>query len=248
MNMMLLKRFVCIGLLTVSCAALAAAGGNKDEAAPTADSATGTAAAEAPSADGVLNADDSYVIGMILGDNVLQLGMQLDYDAFLEGFKARVEQKEGRITFDEATQKANGIVTSAVQAKQVRDAAADREFLAANGKKSGVTTLPSGLQYEVVKQGTGEKPQADSTVEINYSLSYPDGQVVESNRDDPTPADIPLGQTIAGFTEGILLMSVGSEFKLYIPPELAYGDRVLVFDIALRGVKATPAPEAAPAQ
>jgi FKBP-type peptidyl-prolyl cis-trans isomerase len=229
--------------MTVSCAALACAGGKKDEAAAGTAPAAGSDASStaAPSADGVLNADDSYVIGLILGDNVLQLGMKLDYDAFLEGFKARAEQKESRMTFDEATEKANGIVTAAVQAKQVRDAAADREFLAANGKRAGVTTLPSGLQYEVVKQGTGAKPAADSTVEINYSLSYPDGQVVESNRDDPTPAEIPLAQTIPGFTEGVLLMPVGSEFKLYVPPELGYGDRVLVFDVALRGAKVTPA-------
>lgn len=122
------------------------------------------------------------------------------------------------------------------------------KFLEQNKKKSGVKVTASGLQYEVIKQGAGKKPMASNTVKVHYTGTLIDGTKFDSSMDRGTPAEFRLDQVIAGWTEGLQLMSVGSKFKFYIPSELAYGDNpreggpiqpgsTLIFDVELLDIK-----------
>lgn len=122
------------------------------------------------------------------------------------------------------------------------------KFLEQNKKKSGVKVTASGLQYEVIKQGAGKKPSASNTVKVHYTGTLIDGTKFDSSVDRGTPAEFRLDQVIAGWTEGLQLMSVGSKFKFYIPSDLAYGDNpreggpiqpgsTLIFDVELLDIK-----------
>jgi len=123
---------------------------------------------------------------------------------------------------------------------------AGQDFLAANKQKPGVTTLASGLQYEVIKEGTGIKPGARSNVTCHYHGSLIDGTVFDSSVKRGQPATFPLNRVISGWTEGLQLMGVGSKWRFFIPPNLAYGDRqtgsdigpnsTLIFEVELLGV------------
>ena len=123
---------------------------------------------------------------------------------------------------------------------------AGQDFLAANKQKPGVTTLPSGLQYEVITEGTGIKPLARNNVTCHYHGSLIDGTVFDSSVERGQPATFPLNRVISGWTEGLQLMGVGSKWRFFIPPNLAYGDRqtgsdigpnsTLIFEVELLGV------------
>ena len=102
---------------------------------------------------------------------------------------------------------------------------AGEEFLAENAKREGVVTLPSGLQYEIMTKGVGEKPLAHNTVTCHYHGTTIKGDVFDSSVKRGQPASFPLNQVIKGWTEALQLMPVGSKWKLFIPPQLAYGDR-----------------------
>lgn len=133
-------------------------------------------------------------------------------------------------------------------AKNKRESTA---FMAANHKKPGVKTTSSGLQYEVIKQGTGPHPGPKDTVQIEYTGSFINGKVFDASakHNGGGPADIPLANVIPGFREGLELMQVGGHYKLFIPPELGYGEQphngfppneALIFDVKL--LKTTPPP------
>ncbi len=123
---------------------------------------------------------------------------------------------------------------------------AGQTFLAANQLKAGITTLPSGLQYEVLTQGNGIKPQASNKVTCHYHGTLIDGTVFDSSVKRGQPATFPLNMVIKGWTEGLQLMAVGSKWRFYIPPQLAYGDKqtgphigpnsTLIFDVELLDV------------
>lgn len=115
-------------------------------------------------------------------------------------------------------------------------------YLAENKKKPGVVALPSGLQYLVLQEGTGPKPTLSDNVKCHYTGMFTDGKIFESSYNNNQPATFPLGQVIRGWTEALQLMSVGSKWRLFIPSDLAYGDRgsgaippgsTLVFDVEL---------------
>jgi len=120
-------------------------------------------------------------------------------------------------------------------------------FLAENKKKPGVVTLPSGLQYKVIKEGTGKMPTAKDTVTTHYRGTLINGKVFDSSYDRGEPATFPVGGVIKGWTEALQLMKVGSKWQLFIPSELAYGERgtgqdigpnaTLIFDVELLDVK-----------
>jgi len=120
-------------------------------------------------------------------------------------------------------------------------------YLAENGKKPGVTTTASGLQYKVITPGTGRKPTASDTVTVNYRGTLVDGAEFDSSYARGKPATFPLNGVIAGWTEGVQLMQEGGKAQLVIPPSLAYGDKgelanqVLVFEVELIKVEPTPA-------
>ena len=102
---------------------------------------------------------------------------------------------------------------------------AGEEFLAENAKREGVVSLPSGLQYEIITKGVGEKPSAYNTVTCHYHGTTIKGEVFDSSVRRGQPASFPLNQVISGWTEALQLMPVGSKWKLFIPPQLAYGNR-----------------------
>ncbi len=130
-------------------------------------------------------------------------------------------------------------------AKAEAAAAAGKEFLAENAKREGITTLASGLQFEVLTAGEGAKPTRESNVRTHYHGTLIDGTVFDSSYDRGQPAEFPVGGVIAGWTEALQLMNAGSKWRLYVPSELAYGAQgvgsipphsVLVFDVELLDV------------
>jgi FKBP-type peptidyl-prolyl cis-trans isomerase len=120
---------------------------------------------------------------------------------------------------------------SFMQQKENDNLKAGEEFLAENGKRETVVTLPSGLQYEIIKQGAGEKPTAYNTVTCHYHGTTIKGEVFDSSVKRGQPASFPLNAVIKGWTEALQLMPVGSKWKLYIPPQLAYGNRTISREI-----------------
>ncbi len=121
-----------------------------------------------------------------------------------------------------------GIADKLAQMNAEKSAAnlkAGQDFLAANKAKPGITELPSGIQYEVITQGTGEKPLAHNDVTCHYHGTMIDGTVFDSSVQRGSPATFPLNRVISGWTEALQLMPVGSKWRLFIPPHLAYGDR-----------------------
>ena len=137
--------------------------------------------------------------------------------------------------------------TKATEAKGAESKKAGEAFLAENGKKKGITTTASGLQYEVIKMGDGEKPLATDEVTVHYHGTTTDGKVFDSSKERGEPATFPLNGVIAGWTEALQLMPKGSIFKLYLPSNLAYGERgagekippyaVLIFEVELLDIK-----------
>jgi len=136
----------------------------------------------------------------------------------------------------------------ALQAKQHEGAIkAGKDFLDANGKKDGVVTLPSGLQYQILTEGNEEKPTLTSTVTTHYHGTTIDGEVFDSSVERGTPASFPVNGVIAGWTEALQLMGIGSKWRLFVPSNLAYGDRgagpkigphaTLIFDVELLEIK-----------
>ena len=112
-----------------------------------------------------------------------------------------------------------------MQQKENDNLKAGEEFLAENGKRENVVTLPSGLQYEIIKQGDGPKPLATNTVTCHYHGTTIRGEIFDSSVRRGQPASFPLNAVIKGWTEALQLMPVGSKWRLYIPPHLAYGNR-----------------------
>lgn len=142
-----------------------------------------------------------------------------------------------------------GIADKLFQMKNEKSAAnlkAGQDFLAANKEKPGITALPSGLQYEVITEGTGPRPTASSKVTCHYHGTLIDGTVFDSSVRRGQPATFPLNMVIKGWTEGLQLMPQGSKWRFFIPADLAYGDRqvsaqigansTLIFEVELLGI------------
>ena len=118
-----------------------------------------------------------------------------------------------------------------MQQKENDNLKAGETFLAENGKRENVVTLPGGLQYEIIKQGDGPKPSASNTVTCHYHGTTIKGEVFDSSVKRGQPASFPLNAVIKGWTEALQLMPVGSKWKLFIPPQLAYGNRTVSREI-----------------
>jgi FKBP-type peptidyl-prolyl cis-trans isomerase len=195
----------------------------------------------------------SYAIGVDIARNLARQGIELDLDAFTGGLRDALGGKALALT-DEAMQAELGGLQQrardAMMKKRAEAAAGEKEagrkFLEANQKAEGVVTLPSGLQYKVQKQGTGEKPLATDRVTVHYTGRLLNGEVFDSSVERGEPVTFALNQVIRGWTEGVQLMPVGSKFTFYIPSELAYGDQgaggkigpgaTLTFDVELLGI------------
>lgn len=168
----------------------------------------------------------SYAIGMNFGANLKNYGATgLDFEAITAGLKDVLSGAETQITNKEAGELLNKYFTE-LEEKQNQSAIDEgRAFLAANGSRQGVTTLASGLQYEVITEGKGAKPKATDTVRCHYHGTLINGTVFDSSVRRGEPADFPVNGVIAGWVEALQLMPVGSKWKLFIPFELAYGSR-----------------------
>ena len=188
----------------------------------------------------------SYAFGMVVGNDLQQAGVNIDYTAFVEGLKAAMERGYTQLGSEEAF----GLVQDAFEIAMMRQSMEMREkemaFLAENATLDGVNVTESGLQYIVLQEGSGPKPKANDTVIVHYEGALTNGKVFDSSYQKNQPEEIPLDQVIPGWTEGIQLMNVGSTYLIYIPSSLAYGERgagqiippfsTLIFSIELLGI------------
>ena len=170
-------------------------------------------------------ADVSYAFGIAIGNSLAGTNVAVDYDAFLNGVKDVMDKKTTKVTAEQA----NTIIQTAITDAQTKlgetNAAKETEFLAANGKKDGIKTTESGLQYQVIKEGTGKKPLATDTVKVDYVGKLLDGTTFDSSIERKQPAVFQVGGVIPGWAEAVQLMPVGSKFKVWVPSNLAYGEQ-----------------------
>jgi FKBP-type peptidyl-prolyl cis-trans isomerase len=163
----------------------------------------------------------SYSYGLMIARQLTDEGVEIDFEQFKAGFQGILDGAESALSEDEisATFRENR------EALDAKKAAAVQKVLEENAKKDGVTTTESGLQYEVLKDGDGEKPKATDKVKVHYHGTLTDGTVFDSSVDRGEPITFPLNGVIKGWTEGVQLMPVGSKFRFLIPSDLAYGER-----------------------
>lgn len=194
----------------------------------------------------------SYALGLNIGQQLKQMGLKdlLDVPSFAASITDTLQGNPLQVTMAEAQQLLNTFFAE-LEAKQNAAAAeagkAAREegekFLAENAKKPGVKVTASGLQYEVLTEGTGRQPKASDTVRCHYEGTLLDGSVFDSSYRRNEPCDFGLNQVIKGWTEGVQLMKEGAKYRFYIPYNLAYGERgagsdippyaALIFDVEL---------------
>lgn len=189
----------------------------------------------------------SYGVGFNVAGNVTtQFGSFLDLAAFMEGIRDGVAGHTKRVTDAELSAALNAMQSAREEnASEVADAnlEAGTLFLEQNAKRDGVVSLPSGLQYEVLVEGTGAQPTATDTVTTHYHGTLPDGTVFDSSVERGQPSSFLVTGVIRGWVEALQLMRVGSKWRLFVPSELAYGDRgaganigpnqVLIFEVEL---------------
>lgn len=197
----------------------------------------------------------SYALGIGIGSQLAGMGAkELNIDDFAQAIKDVISGSELKVDNAEAQTLVQNFFqeqeakqqAAAAEAGKVAKAAGEA-FLAENGKKDGVVTLPSGLQYQVLKEGDGKKPSATDQVVCHYEGTLIDGTVFDSSYQRNQPATFGLNQVIAGWTEGVQLMQEGAKYRFFIPYNLAYGERgagaqippfaTLVFDVELIEVK-----------
>ncbi len=186
----------------------------------------------------------SYALGLSIGNNFLNSGIKdLQIEDFVKGLSDVLKEEKPEITYDEAKQVINDYFLKLQREKLEINKKAGEEFLNINKGRAGVVELPSGLQYQVLKQGTGEKPKATDKVKCHYHGTLINGTVFDSSVDRGTPAVFGVNQVIPGWVEALQLMPVGSKWRLFIPSQLAYGEHgagemiepnsTLIFDVEL---------------
>ena len=182
----------------------------------------------------------SYALGHNIGHQLIGMGLQksLNIDDYAAAIRDVLEGRQPMMSHTEANAVLEHFFNElevrqqAEAAERGKTAKADGEaFLKANATKAGVTVTASGLQYEVVKEGTGRQPKASDTVRCHYEGTLIDGTVFDSSYRRNQPAEFGLRQVIAGWTEGVQLMKEGAVYKFYIPYNLAYGERGAGADI-----------------
>jgi FKBP-type peptidyl-prolyl cis-trans isomerase FklB len=188
----------------------------------------------------------SYSIGYSMAQNIRrEFGKDIDVAAFQAGIQDQLTGNASQVSDEDANTAFQSMIAARQAAAEVvaQEALVEGQaFLAENGKRDGVVTLPSGLQYEVIVAADGPKPTAEDRVTTHYRGTLIDGTQFDSSYDRGQPATFPLNGVISGWTEALQLMSPGAKWRLYIPPDLAYGDRAqgpipanstLIFDVEL---------------
>lgn len=186
----------------------------------------------------------SYAIGLSLASNLLQSGIKtIELKQLFEAIEDVMEGRQPKIS----PQEANQVIEEYFKNKQANEGAenakAGETFLANNKNKEGITVLESGLQYEILTTGNGKTPKATDKVKCHYHGTLVDGTVFDSSVQRGQPAEFPVNGVIKGWIEALQMMPVGSKWRLYIPPHLAYGDQgaggtigpkaTLIFDVEL---------------
>ena len=186
----------------------------------------------------------SYALGLSIGNTFQSSGIkQLQVADFVKGLEDVLGEKQPAISYEEAKQVINDYFMKLQQERLEINKQAGAEFLEINRHKAGVVELPSGLQYEILKQGTGAKPSASDKVKCHYHGTLINGTVFESSVQRGEPATFGVSQVIPGWVEALQLMPVGSKWRLFIPSNLAYGEHgagdviepnsTLIFDVEL---------------
>jgi FKBP-type peptidyl-prolyl cis-trans isomerase FklB len=222
------------------------------------------AAAQAPAAGGLKTQKEkvSYAIGMEMGKGVKAQGIDVDPAILAQGLRDAVSGAKSQLSEDELKQVIGGLQAEMRQKQmQAMEMAASENkakgdaYLAENGKKDGVVTLPDGLEYKILTAGTGKKPAESDTVLCNYKGTFVDGQEFDSSAQAGRPVPFEVKNVIPGFKEVLQLMPVGSKWQVVVPANLAYGERgagngaigpnaTLVFEIELVSIEDAAAPTA----
>ena len=196
----------------------------------------------------------SYALGMNIGNGMKRQGVEVDPNILVRGMKDALAGRKPLLTEEEARAAVMQVQNEVRQKQQEKEQAAGavnkkqgEEFLTANKAKDGVVSLPSGLQYKILAAGTGPKPVATDSVVCNYRGTLIDGKEFDSSYKRGQPATFPVNGVIKGWTEALQLMPVGSKWQLFIPPDLAYGERgagadigpdaTLIFEVELLSIE-----------
>jgi FKBP-type peptidyl-prolyl cis-trans isomerase FklB len=196
----------------------------------------------------------SYSIGMNIGNNLKKQSIDVNPDVLAQGIKDALSGSKALMTEQEVNETIMAFQKemSAKQIERLKELGEKNKkegeaFLAENKKKEGIITLPSGLQYKVINEGTGETPELTDVVTVNYRGTSIDGTEFDSSYRRGQPATFPVNAVIAGWAEALQLMKVGSKWLLFIPSDLAYGERgagrdigpnaTLIFDVELLSIK-----------
>lgn len=203
------------------------------DAAPAATEATATPKLQ------TLEERFGYAYGYQIAKQLKRSGINIDLEKFNQAVNDALADKESAMSDGEV----QAAFSEAQKVAEAAKAKAGQLFLDENGKKEGITTLPSGLQYQVIKEGEGAKPVATDTVKVHYRGTLVDGSEFDSSYSRNEPASFPLNRVIPGWTEGVQLMSKGAKYRFFVPYDLGYGDQgsppdippysTLIFDIEL---------------
>ena len=185
----------------------------------------------------------SYSLGIVLGTSIDKAGIkEFSEKLFMQGINEVVGGKQPGLTTEQANMVINAYLTKVNEKKAVINLIEGQKFLTENGKKDGVVTLPSGLQYKVIKEGQGLSPVDTSMVTVHYTGTLINGKVFDSSVERGQPAQFPVNGVIPGWTEALQRMKTGAKWILYIPSRLGYGEygagsiepnSVLIFDVEL---------------
>lgn len=173
----------------------------------------------------------SYALGILIGENNKQnlesspAGKKFNNDLLINGFVSSMKGEKGKITSEESRTIVQAFFKKVSEEESTKNEAEGKAFLEKNKTKEGVVTTKSGLQYKIIKKGTGKIPTEKETVECNYKGTLIDGTEFDSSEKNGGPVKFKVNQVIPGWTEALKLMPVGSKWELYIPGELAYGPR-----------------------
>lgn len=257
----MLRRHAMAALVLALAAGTALAQNNQGTSQPrTNPPKAGQPGATPPAAGDVKNVKEkaSYAFGMNVGRSIKGQDLDLDTEIFIRGLKDALGGKEPAYTPQEmqtAIQQFMQQAQAKAEAEMKEQAAAGlkaaQQFLEQNKKKEGVTTTKSGLQYQILKEGSGKSPDANDIVKVHYKGTLTDGTEFDSSYARNEPAEFPLNRVIPGWSEAVRLLKAGGKGKFWIPPDLGYGtspppgspigvNDVLVFEIELLGVTEQP--------
>ena len=197
---------------------------------------------------------ESYSLGYQFGQNLKAQDVEINLDVYISGIRdslggkdSLMSQEEIRTTLSDLQKRIAAVRQKELKEKAEKNLSESKAFLAENGKKEGIKTLLSGLQYKVLAEGYGKMPKAEDTVTVHYKGTLIDGREFDASYKRGQPATFKVNGVIKGWSEALQLMKEGSKWQLYIPPDLAYGERAmgpqippnsaLIFEVELISVK-----------